>query len=60
MGLGPSDAMGKKSLCKLVRKDVHLEDPGCCSGLVDGPGFQCKGCGRAANEKWSLCKGRRP
>lgn len=46
----------KSTLCKLVKKD-HLEKHFAeYEELVVNPEYICRKCGRAANDKKSLCK----
>lgn len=45
-----------KSLCRLVKDDVLKDDLEAYKDLVRNPTHLCLKCGRASNDKNSLCK----
>lgn len=45
-----------KTICRLVRKNVHKDDPEEYSKKVRDAKYYCKACGHVAAKKTHLCK----
>jgi hypothetical protein len=48
-----------KTMCKLVKKEIQMDDPEGYLDYVLPPRFLCKKCGRIANKKDCVCKPER-
>ena len=43
-------------LCYIVSQGFHLSDPDDYHSLVNDPKFECRNCGRVANNNENLCE----
>jgi hypothetical protein len=48
-----------KRMCKLVKKEIHVDDLAGYLNYALPPRFVCKKCGRVANKKDYVCKPQR-
>jgi hypothetical protein len=48
-----------KTMCKLVKKGIHIDDIEGYLEYVLPPRFVCQKCGRVANKKGYVCKPKR-